>query len=78
MCRRDCESVSWSERGCSDRIDFVVTAFVRKVVIGEVLRICSVYVGCCVSKFVVDMACSTGIVRVRGGVYEDVAIEYTS
>ena len=42
---------------------------------GRDLGRCSVRVGCFVSLLVVDMVCSTGIVRACGGVDEDVAIE---
>jgi len=36
----------------------------------------SVRVGYCVSLLVDDMECGDGVVRVCGGVNEDVAIEY--
>jgi len=53
----------------------VVAVFVKEVVVSGR---CSVRVGCCVSLLLVVMECSTGIVRVCGGLNEDVAIEYSS
>jgi len=50
----------------------VVAAFVKEV---RVLGRCFVRVGCCVSQVFVVIECGTGIVRVCGGVDEDVAIE---
>ena len=49
----------------------VVAAFVREVA----KRRYSVRVGYCVSQLIIVMECSTVIVRVCGGVNEDVSIE---
>ena len=68
----ECESVSWSILGRSDRIRRVVAVFVEE---GRVLGRCSVSVGYCVSLLATGMKCSNGIVRVCGGVDKGVAIE---
>ena len=50
----------------------VVADFVEEVVF---LWRCSVRVGCCVFRFVIDEGCRTGIMRACGWVNEVVAIE---
>ena len=53
----------------------VVAVFVREVAFrGR----CFALVGCCVLQVFVDIECSTGIVRVCGGVNDVVAIEYST
>ena len=75
VCRWDRESVSWGESARSDRMRCIVAVALREVAF---LGRCFLRVCYCISLLVVDMKCSTGIVRVCGGVNEVVAIEHTS
>jgi len=52
-----------------------VAVFVREVAFSGR---CSVRVRCCVVLLVVETECSTRVVRVCGGVNDDVAIKYGS
>ena len=70
------ESVSWGERGRSDRMWHVVAVvFCSRVFVREVTGRCSVRVSCCNSQAVVVVNCADGIVRAYRGVNGDVAIE---
>ena len=71
----------WIARAYREVIEDVAINVVRSSCFcqgGQYLGRCSVRVGCCVSLLVVVKECITGIERVCRGVYNAVAIEYSS